>query len=211
LAYSNVGIANMALQRIGAKSYIVCFEPPDDTPNAGKVYVVWDYILHEVLEAVKPKFATIRVPLAQNLTSPANTDVYDFAYTIPYDYICLADDYKDDLAIYPIPGVAPYVIETLADGTLCLMTDYDSTTEGDIYITYIRKITNPTKFTPSFVNTLAFRLAAELCISVTESTSRYELMMNLYMKSKKKAIASNRSQDYMEDEKGSDSWETAGR
>ncbi len=210
MANSIVGIVNMALQRIGAKSSISSMT--DGSPNAIKASTVWEYIRDEVIEAVKPKFATVRAPLAQSATAPANTEVYDFAYPLPVDYLCLADDKKDDPAIWPDTSVAPYVIEGLDDGTVCLMTNYDSTTEDyDIILTYVRKVTDPAKYTPQFINALTFRLAAELALTIAESGSKYEAMMTLYEKARRRAKAASRAQDYLEDEKGSDSFETAGR
>lgn len=209
MGYSNVGIANMALQRIGAKGSIASISGL--LPNEIKIGTVWEYIRDEVFESVKPKFATLRVALTQNATAPANDDMYLYAYTLPSDYLCLADDSKGDRAVYPVPGVEPYVIETLAAGTVCLMSNYDSVESGDIYLTYIRKVTDPTKYSPSFVNCFAFRLAAELCLSITESGSKYEAMMNLYMKSLKQARGASRAQDYLADEKGNTTWTDAGR
>ncbi|MDD2657196.1 MAG: hypothetical protein PHD04_00860 [Candidatus Pacebacteria bacterium] len=207
MAYSNVGIANMALQRIGARSSITTFN--DGSPNAIRVNAVWEYIRDEVIEAIKPKFATVRVALAQSAVSPANTDVWDYAYPLPSDYLCLADDNKDDNAVWP-DDVAPYVIETLSDGTLCLMTNYDSTTaDYQIYLTYIRKVADPAKYTPSFINAFVFRLGAELSFSVPESGGKFEAMMTLYERAKKRAMGFSRAQDYLEDENGSTSWENA--
>ena len=209
MAYSVVGIVNMALQRIGAKSSITSLT--DGAVNAVKANMVWEYIRDEVLERVKPKFATVRVALSQSSTSPANAEAYDYAYPIPSDYLCLAPDKKDDPAIWPVE-VAPYVFETLADGTVCLMTDYDSTSEDyNIYMTYVRKVTDPAKYAPSFINCLAFRLAAELALSVSESSSKFEAMMQLYLRAVKSAKGASLDQDYLADENGSNSWETAGR
>ena len=208
MSYSIVGIANLALQRIGAKSRITSLT--DGSPNAINVNAVWEYILDEVLEFVKPKFATERVVLAQGTTDPANTDVYEFEYPIPSDYLCLAVDTKDDPAVWPA-SVVPYVIETLSAGTVCLMTNYDSTDTDDVYLTYIKRVSDPAKFAPSFINALVFRLAAELTFAVAPSGSKFEAMMTLYERAARRARGASRGQDYLEDEQGSDSWETAGR
>jgi len=211
MAYSNVGIANMALQRIGAKTSITSLT--DGSPNAVKANTVWEYIRDEVLEAVKPKFATLRVSLAQSATAPVNDNLYLYAYPLPTDYLCLADDSKDDLAVYPIPGVAPYVIESLSTGVRCLMTNYDSTvTSADaIYMTYIQRAADPSIYSPSFINCFCYRLAAELCLSVAESGSKFDAMMKLYFDAKKKAKGASRAQDYLADEKGNTAYEYAGR
>jgi len=201
----------MTLQRIGAKTSITSLT--DTSTNAVKINTVWEYIRDEVLEAVKPKFATVRVELSQSTTDPVNDDVYLYAYPLPTDYLCLADDRKSDLSIWPIPGVEPYVIESLPDGTVCLMTNYDSTVSDTdaIYMTYIKRVTDPAKYTPSFINCFCNRLGAELCLSIAESGTKFEAMMNLYARSKRMAQAASRAQDYLADEKGSTSFEYAGR
>lgn len=212
MAYSDVGIANMALQRIGAKSSISALN--EGTPNAIKANAVWEYIRDEVLEEIKPKFATLRVALSQSSTTPANDEQYDFAYPLPNDYFCLADDKNNtDPVIWP-SSVAPYVIETLSssDETSCLMTNYDSTTDGyNIYLTYVKKVTDVARYTPSFINALTYRLAAEFALSITESGGKYEAMIKLYEKAKKKAKAQSLTQDYLADEKGKSDWVNAGR
>ena len=213
MAYSVVGIVNMALQRLGAKSRISNITDSDD-PNAIKANAVWEYVRDLVIEEIKPKFATLRIALAQNATAPVNTEIYDFAYALPSDYLCLADDkLNDDPIVWP-SSVAPYIIETLAanDESLCLMTNYDSTTESYlIHLTYIKRVTNPQRYTASFINALAFRLAAELSFTIAESAGKFEAMMKLYEMARRKAKASDMRQDYLADEKSSKSWETAGR
>lgn len=208
MAYSKVGIANMALQRLGAKSSITTW---NEGTNGVKVASVWEYILNEVLETVKPKFATVRVQLAQSSTEPANTDVYECAYPFPSDYMTLAEGTADDPPLWPLE-LAPYAIETLSDGTLCLMTNYD-TTEADeaVYLTYLRKVTDPGKFTALFINALAFRLAAELAFTITEGQGKFESMMQLYDRARRHAQAFDRKQEYIEHEKSNTDWEYAGR
>lgn len=209
MAYSKVGIANMAIQRLGAKSSITALT--DGSPNASKVNVVWEYILNEVLETIKPKFATLRVALAKSSTDPANTDVYECAYPIPSDYVTIADGSADDPAVWP-EDTRPYAIESLSDGTLCVMTNYDTTEASySVYLTYIRAVDDPGKYTASFVNALAYRLAAELSLSITETQGKFEAMMTLYDKARRKAMAESQRQIYIEHEQKNTDLEFAGR
>jgi len=208
MAYSNVGIANMMLQRLGAKSRLTSLT--DGSPNAVPVNTIWEYIRDEVLEAVKPKFATVRVELAQSTTDPINTNVYLYAYPLPSDYLCLADDRADDPVVWPVT-VAPYVIEAQADGTMALMSNYDNTSNDAVYLTYIRRVVDPSKYSPSFINAFAFRGAAELCFAIAPGVGKYEAMINLYRKALKAAKAGSRAQDFLEDEQGSTAYEDAGR
>lgn len=78
-------------------------------------------------------------------------------------------------------------------------------------ITYIQLITDYTQLMPGFVNCLAYRLAMELCIGITEDKSKFQLMEERYKDSLNSAEAQNESSDYMQDETGSETWVNAGR
>ena len=82
---------------------------------------------------------------------------------------------------------------------------------GPAMITYIQLISDYTQLMPGFVNCLAFRLAQDLAISITESDTKMEKMMELYRDSLNSAEAQNECMDYERDEDGSDSWVRAGR
>jgi hypothetical protein len=212
MAYSKVRIANRALQVIGAKGSITAL-PDAANPNAVKVNNIWDEVLDIVLADVKPRFATLRTGLSQSATSPANACRWKYAYPLPADYLCPAVDNADDPWIWPA-GIEPYSIETLsaADGSLCIMTDYDSSGGDDVYVLYVRRITDPTKFFAAFQTCVAYRLAAELALSVVESITKHQDMMTLYERSLKKAKAADRRQLYVENEKkDADAWVDAGR
>lgn len=55
-----------------------------------------------------------------------------------------------------------------------------ATNEQVIYIRYIKRVTDPGKFSPLFVQALAARLAVEMCIAVTQNVSLYDRLANLY-------------------------------
>ena len=83
--YSPVGIANMALMRIGARGTIGSFD--EDSPNANKVNAVWDMVFQEVLSERDWKFAKTRIQLQQNANRPVGG--YRFAYALPSDFLRL--------------------------------------------------------------------------------------------------------------------------
>ena len=220
MAYSTVGIINVALQKIGVGRIAALGESSEQAIAAN---AVWEYIRDEVLQAKEWWFAKARAALAQNDTSP--THGYDYAYTLPADFLRLCKDKKGDPAVYPSGLLASsyiagdtiiklptysYTIEALPDGTICLFTDYDNSS-NDLYIRYIRKITDPQKFTAMFISALAFRLAAELAISRTEGLKKYKTMMEMYSQALLMADSVNQSGDYQKNETGDDSWERAGR
>ena len=83
--YSQVGIANVALQRIGARGTIASLT--EDSPNAIKVNVCWDTVFQEVMSERDWKFAKTRVALQQNANQPAGG--YRYAYALPSDFLRL--------------------------------------------------------------------------------------------------------------------------
>ena len=78
-------------------------------------------------------------------------------------------------------------------------------------ITYIQLITDYTQLMPGFVNCLAYRLAAEIGVAITEDKQKGQSMHELYRDSLNSAEAQNETMDYERDEAGSESWERAGR
>lgn len=90
------------------------------------------------------------------------------------------------------------------------LTNYDGAL-APAAITYIRLISDYTQLMPGFVNCLAYRLAMELCIGITEDKNKFQLMEERYRESLNSAEAQNETMDYQHDESGSESWERAGR
>jgi hypothetical protein len=83
--YSQVQIANVALQRIGARGTISSIN--ENSPNAIKVLTCWDVVFQEVLSERDWKFAKTRVELQQNAQGPAGG--YLYAYVLPSDFLRL--------------------------------------------------------------------------------------------------------------------------
>lgn len=220
MAYSDIGIVNLGLIDLGVSPIAALSE---DSGAAIAANAVYDYLRDEVLQARNWRFAKTRVALAQNTTSPVA--VYDYAYTLPADFLRICLDKRDDPAVYPTGAYAQsyqfgelvvqgmkygYIVETLEDGTLCLFTDYDNSSD-DLFLTYIRKVTDPAKFSPTFIKVLAARIAWKLAYRLTESTTKRDEMKEAYKDALIEADAVDASSDWVEDESGSDAWEAAGR
>jgi hypothetical protein len=219
MAYSQIGIINLALGKIGPAKISSLTET---SAQAEAAVLVWEYVRNEVLEARDWRFAKERVALAQNATAPVSK--YDYAYTLPADFLRIAKDSPDDPSVYSsgsysssylsgqleIQGKSyDYIIENISDDTLCLFTDYDNT-DDDLYLTYIKAEASAAKYSAHFISALAFRLAAELSFKLTESSEKYDRMMKYYDQALIRATAHNQGLDHNEEE-GSDAWETAGR
>jgi hypothetical protein len=237
--YSPVGIANVALQRIGARGTIGSLT--EDSPNAIKVNVCWDTVFQEVLSERDWKFAKTRVQLQQNANRPAGG--YRYAYALPADFLRLcrvreipeerrianADligwgegwgGHHRDIPVWP-HHVAPYIVESVLDPgpppayTNNLLSNYphrdDYVNARPIVINYIRLITDFTQLLPGFVNCLAYRLAGEVALAITEDAKKAQGMMQMYFTTLNSAQAQQECDDFLQDEAGSQSWVTAGR
>ena len=220
MAYSIVGIANLALGRIGVAEIASLTE---DSPAAVRANLTLQYVRDLVLEARDWRFAKVRVALAQSTTTPASR--YLFAYPLPTDFIKIPKDIVNDPSVFPSGTTEvvredglilsrdinfPYIFEALPDGTECIFSDYDNSS-ADLFLVYIRRVTTPSKYTAHFVDSFAFRWAAEMAPKLTASTKKFEDMMFLYDASLVKAAGLNQSLDSLKDELGSNSWVGAGR
>lgn len=106
----------------------------------------------------------------------------------------------------PVPYPLPF-----PTGRYCL-TNYGGQLQGaPAAITYIQLITDYTQLMPGFVNCLAWRLAKELSIGITEDKGKFQQCSEEYKEALNSAEAQNETSDTQEDESGSDSWVTAGR
>lgn len=220
MAYSEVGICNLALTRIGVKR-IAALSGTD--PTSQDCNAIWEYVRDEVLGVRDWKFAKTRAALAKNATTPLYTWLY--AYTLPTLFLRLARGTNNDPNYYPdtVDEIYyPFVIEALPDGTLCLFTNYDNKraagvigtgddTDYNLYINYIVKETNPTRYSANFINALAWRIATELAVMRTELKAKVSYCESKYHSSLIVADEFNQSLDSLDYERGDDSWETAGR
>jgi hypothetical protein len=240
--YSQVGIANVALQRIGARGTISSLT--ENSPNAIKVNTCWDYVFQEVMSERDWKFAKTRAQLQQNANHPVGG--YLYAYALPADFLRLckpreipeerrianfawvgsnpgwdqAFGEQFDIPVWP-RWVAPYVTETVQDGTTGtyttnLLSNYPGLNMPyvnaiPVTITYIRLITDFTQLLPGFVNCLTNRLAAELAIAITEDSKKAQGFMEMYQITLNSAQAQQECDDYLKDESGNFNWVEAGR
>ena len=204
MAYSKVGIANVALGRVGVDGIANLNE---DSTASIQINLVWDYVQDKVLEAREWRFAKVRKALARSATTPESS-IYDFAYPLPTDFMKICKDYKNDPAVYP--AGLPYIFESLNDGTECIFISYDDSNAG-LFLTYIRRVTTVSKWTASFVDAFANRLGAEVCIKLIESRSKKVELMDDYRTSLKEASGLNSSLNRLENETGDTSWVDAGR
>ena len=194
MAHSQVKIVNLAYAAIGEGAITSISGTDAKSILAAQV---WDDILEEVLSEHDWNFAKKRVALAQDATAPTGEE-WEYRYALPSDYV---------KARGIEPAKTPYVIESGY-----LLTNYDNTDGDDLVLLYTRFETNPAMFSAAFISCLSFRLAAQFAFKqVRGSSNTQDRMFALYDRALIKAKGANQSEDYVEDEKGSDSWVGAGR
>ncbi len=203
MAYSQTGILNLSLGKIGVKRIANISE---DSNQAIKARDIWEYIRDEVLEAGEWKFAKLRVALAQSTTEPLYG--WDYAYPLPADYLKLCLGTVKDPSVYPTGN--DHIVESLPNGRMVMLTNYDNSSV-DLFINYIRRVVDEAKYSPGFVSALAFRIGAELAIPLTEGKRKYDTLMGFYELALRRALGVNQSMDSLEDETGSMDVVTAGR
>lgn len=147
MAVDNVSIANRALTLLSA-TRILSFT--DNSENARKVSALFDDTRDALLDDHNWNFARTERELSLLSDYPI-LDTYAAAYQLPADCI--------------------RVIRLQDDYTFDVFSDRLYTNSDSAKIEYIARITDPTKFSPSFVRAFAVRLAADLCFGVTQNAS----------------------------------------
>jgi hypothetical protein len=173
---SQVDICNLALSHLGDSATVSSIDPPEGSAQAEHCARFYPIALASLLELHPWSFATTRAALAP-VTNPASS--YAYAYALPSDAVnllaILAADATDDFSspaqalanVYDNPyartiiggGYTPvdYSTELNANGQEILLTN-----QPGAMLRYTRLVTDTAKFTPLFVTTLSWRLAADL-------------------------------------------------
>lgn len=159
---SEVSICNQALGWLGA-NLITDFDDGSDEANLCKAN--YDYIRDAVLEDTGWSFALKRdqIPLL------ADAELgYGSAFQLPDDCIRVERIFSDS-RMYDGDQLE-YVIEDRK-----VLTD-----NGTCFIRYIARIIDVSRFSPNFVQALAYRIATDLAIPLTKSRTMQLQMFELY-------------------------------
>lgn len=144
-----VDTVNRALAHLGNKANVASIDPPDGSVEANWAARFYPIAVYRTLEMADWSFARKRAPLA-SVDLPLGT-TWLYAYQIPSD--CLKPrrlitgnfgQFEDDSEPFSREG------ETLL------------TNKAEAILIYTQPITDATKFPPSFIETLAMSLAADL-------------------------------------------------
>lgn len=158
---SEVEICNRALQKLGAKRITAL---SDDSPNARSCNAAYTVLRDAELRKHTWAFSITRAELAAD--SPAPTWGRANAFTLPTDFLKLADPYPEDNT-----NARDWLIE---QGKI--ITD-----ESDpLYIRYVARITDPNAMDTLFREALSCAMAFELCEEITQSNTKKEAMRASY-------------------------------
>lgn len=206
-----VGIGNLALAHIGQRGTISSLDPPEGSEHAERVSQFIDLARDVMLEAAPWNFATRRVAGAAIATEVAG---WGYVYTKPADAVRIlsvqSPQPSAEYAALPgldVPAITdapyilgrtwadqPWVIETLADGSEVILSNVENAV-----IRYVRRITDPTKFSAQFVEAMAQRLAAMLAgpiIKGSEGIALAQRCTNEAMRLAREAMVSDARQEH---------------
>ena len=149
---SEVDICNLALARLGDNATVASIDPPEGSAQAEHCARFYPVARDSLLEMHAWKFATRRVLLAQLTTDTWN---WTYAYAEPTGVLKL-------LAVLPASASSDadtqeYEAESDANGAAIILTNQEGAS-----LRFVARVTDTTKFSPLFVDALAWLLASYL-------------------------------------------------
>lgn len=163
---SVVEICNSALNMLGANNITALSE---DSKNARLLNQRYESVRDSVFRSHTWNCLIKRVQLAADSDTP--THEYSYQYTLPADCIrVLKVGGHHNGSSSDLDSGQKFKIEGRK-----LLTD-----ETTIYLIYIFKNTDPNEYDTLLIETIAARLASELCYAITASTSLAGQMYELY-------------------------------
>ena len=176
---SATDICNLALGQLGADR-ITNFENPE-TPNEQLCNLYYPIMRSALLEERDWTFITKRAKLTIVDSLPPEWG-YAYAFTLPSDVarvIDVRDNAKDN---------APSTFEWRMEGGKIICD------AKIIYVRYIISDVSEDKFSPMFTVALAARLAAEMCMQVTENNGLFSTLWNVFSNKIQEAKVSDQMQ-----------------
>ena len=145
MAVSETSICNMALSDIGAKR-INDFDT-DSSDQAIQCKLHYEPTRDALIRSHWWRFATTRATLSQDTTDPPFE--YDNQFILPTDFLRMKSVYENR---FSNENIHSYALEG----------DRFLTNDSTVQIRYIKKVEDPGKFDPLFVQVLAKQLALQL-------------------------------------------------
>lgn len=164
---SAIDICNFALQRIGTKSSIISLD--EASPEAIACKLAYEQAVRTALRLHPWNFATASIALA--LLTNARPD-WKFRYALPSDCVRALRIMADDRSADPIPFEVG--INDTRDGRTIMCN------REDAILVYTCYVADPTLYDSSFVDCLAWRLAADISMTVTGDRNVQNVCLNAW-------------------------------
>lgn len=167
---SSVQIANRALSKIGC-ARIIAFT--DNTKEGRAINACFDFLRDVELRANRWSFSIKRAAIAADSAKP----VYGFAarFLLPADCLRVLEVGKD----YPGPDQSSFRNSNSSaygvEGRYIQSND-----SGPVYLRYIAQISDTSLWDACFSETMACRIAAEVCEELTASTAKKQAAWSEY-------------------------------
>ncbi len=196
---STTGIANLALQKVGAASIL---NLSDATPEAREISRAYDYCRRAELRAHRWNFALSRAVLAPSTVTPG----FGYAYAFPLPTDCLR-------VLLPNDPTLDWKVEGASILTNSATSPFDAGTYGAavtpspaLYLKYIRDVTDPTQFDPCFIDAFAVRVALAVVERLTQSNPKKQLLQADYKVAIAEASRANAFEKLPADPPDDDFW-----
>lgn len=184
---SAVDICNLALSRLGDDATVSSIDPPEGSAQAEHCKRFYPIARDVALSKHAWNFAMKRAALA--LLSNVSTAEWEYAYSAPADILSTSAG----INIYPdgafTEGGVEFAVETTTANGVVIYTNVE-----DAYIRYTSKVTDTTRFTPEFVDSLSYLLASYLAGPVLKGDAGIKMnveMMKLFKITLAEAAASD--------------------
>ena len=163
---SLVDLCNLSLSRLGDEATVVSIDPPDGSAQATYCARFLPMTRDSLLTSHAWGFALRREPLAARVL-PAGVSTWAYAYALPTQCLTVlgvqAADADDDILAFTATeaealtsGIGtPYSVELDPDGARVLYTD-----QASAVLRYVKRVEDPTLWSPLFTDALSWRLAA---------------------------------------------------
>ena len=150
---SEVDVCNLALARLGDAALVSSISPPDGSAQAGHCAAFYPMVRDYLLERYAWSFSLTRAALVQLSATPPSGWLYYYAY--PAKVMNLLAIYLQNAPDDSSP--CTFDQEVLPDGTPAILCNVNG-----VVAKYTLFVTNTTLWSPLFIDSLSYHLAAAL-------------------------------------------------
>jgi hypothetical protein len=203
---TEVDISNTALDLIGHAKRITDLAPPDGSAEAAICAEHYTDCVNELLDSHDWNFATVKRALVA--LDESDDPAWDYCYELPAGLLRVisiipsdaTDNHYTAMAAVPVD----YEIHADSDDVVRIYTDLE-----DAWIRFVKYVTNPGLFSPTFLEALQWKLASRIAgpiIKGTEGASERDRCTGQYMMAMAKATTRDARQQRREAQKTIASW-----